>query len=69
MAVFANTPIELIRGVYATFDERLAIGRERLGRALTLTEKILINHLDDPATGGMDRGAVSYTHLTLPTKA
>ncbi len=62
MAVFANTPIELINEVYATLDERLAIGRERLGRALTLTEKILINHLDDPETGGMDRG-VSYTDL------
>ncbi len=62
MAVFANTPIELINEVYSTLDERLAIGRERLGRALTLTEKILINHLDDPATGGMDRG-VSYTDL------
>lgn len=46
MAVFANTPIELINEVYSTLDDRLAKGRERLGRALTLTEKILINHLD-----------------------
>ncbi|MGI9608049.1 MAG: aconitate hydratase [Acidimicrobiales bacterium] len=62
MAVFANTPIELINEVYSTLDERLATGRQRLGRALTLTEKILINHLDDPTSGGMDRG-VSYTDL------
>ena len=62
MAVFANTPIELVNAVYATFDERLAKGRERLGRALTLTEKILINHLDDVDEGGMERG-VSYTDL------
>jgi aconitate hydratase len=62
MAVAANTPIELIQGVYGTLDERLATGRERLGRSLTLAEKILVNHLDDPATGGLDRG-VSYTDL------
>ncbi|MEZ5250620.1 MAG: hypothetical protein R2713_15835 [Ilumatobacteraceae bacterium] len=29
-------------------DERVAIGRERFGRPLTLTEKILLNHLYDP---------------------
>ena len=62
MPVYANTPIELIESVYATLDERTAIGRRRLDRALTLTEKILINHLDDPETGGMERG-VSYTDL------
>lgn len=62
MAVYANTPIELINAVYSTLDERLAKGRERLGRALTLTEKILINHLDDVDTGGLERG-VSYTDL------
>ncbi|MGY6500539.1 MAG: aconitate hydratase [Acidimicrobiales bacterium] len=62
MAVAANTPIELINQVYSTLDDRLATGRERLGRSLTLAEKILINHLDDPATGGLDRG-VSYTDL------
>ena len=58
----ASTPIELIEGVYATLEERLANGRERLGRALTLAEKILINHLDDPATAETERG-VSYTDL------
>ena len=62
MAVYANTPIELVNEVYSTLDERLATGRERLGRALTLTEKILINHLDDVDGGGMERG-VSYTDL------
>ena len=62
MAVFANTPIELINEVYSTLDDRLAKGRERLGRALTLTEKILINHLDDVDSGGLERG-VSYTDL------
>ncbi len=46
MAVAASTPIELINGVYANFDERLAAARSRFGRGLTLAEKILINHLD-----------------------
>jgi len=62
VAVFANTPIELINEVYSTLDERLAVGRKRLGRSLTLTEKILINHLDDVDNGGLERG-VSYTDL------
>ena len=44
----ATTPIELVEGVYASLPGRVAAGRERLGRPLTLTEKILINHLADP---------------------
>jgi aconitate hydratase len=48
MAVFAETPIDLVQGVYATLDERLGAARERFGRSLTLAEKILINHLDRP---------------------
>ena len=48
MAVSAGTPIELVEGVYGTLAERVRNGRERLGRPLTLTEKILLNHLGDP---------------------
>jgi len=48
MTVTAGTPIELVQGVYATLDERVSFGRERFGRPLTLTEKILLNHLYDP---------------------
>ena len=55
-SVSASTPIELVEGVYATLPERVALGRERLGRPLTLTEKILINHLDDPAGQELVRG-------------
>jgi len=62
MAVFAETPIELVNEVYSTLDERIAWGRNKLGRPLTLAEKILINHLDDPETAGLERG-VSYTDL------
>ncbi|MFN8023637.1 MAG: aconitate hydratase [Acidimicrobiales bacterium] len=55
MTVTAGTPIELVQGVYATLDERVAAGRERFGRPLTLTEKILLNHLYDP-TEAIERG-------------
>ncbi|WP_116997956.1 aconitate hydratase [Desertimonas flava] len=43
--VSASTPIELVEGVYASLPDRVAQGRERFGRPLTLTEKILLNHL------------------------
>jgi aconitate hydratase len=48
MAVTAGTPIDLVREAYARFDERVDGARERLGRPLTLAEKVLIAHLDDP---------------------
>ena len=53
--VTATTPIELVDEVYGRLDERVAIGRDRLGRALTLAEKTLINHLRD-AGQGVERG-------------
>lgn len=59
MSVSASTPIELVNAVYASLPERVEIGRSRLGRPLTLAEKILINHLVDPAGQEMERG-VSY---------
>jgi aconitate hydratase len=55
MAVSAGTPQELVDRVYATLPERAALGRKRLGRPLTLAEKILINHLVDPAGQEMER--------------
>jgi len=55
MTVTAGTPIELVQGVYATLDERVSFGRERFGRPLTLTEKILLNHLYDPSEA-VERG-------------
>lgn len=58
MAVGPETPIELINAVYSTLDERVGGLRERLGRPLTLAEKILGNHLDQ-ADAEVER-AVSY---------
>ncbi|MDP1819277.1 MAG: aconitase family protein, partial [Acidimicrobiales bacterium] len=45
--VAATTPIELVDDVYAGLAERVSRGRERIGRGLTLAEKILVNHLRD----------------------
>jgi aconitate hydratase len=59
MTVSASTPIELVERVYEQLADRVALGRERLGRPLTLTEKVLINHLVDAAGQDMERG-VSY---------
>src|SRR5262245_3551081 len=47
--VTATTPIELVEEVYARLPERVALGRDRLGRGLTLAEKVLLNHLRDAA--------------------
>ncbi len=58
MPVGPETPIALIEGVYATLDDRVGAMRTRLGHPLTLTEKILANHLDDPSAD-VERG-VSY---------
>ena len=57
MTLGASTPIELVERVYATLPERSALGRQLLGRSLTLTEKILVNHLSDPNGQEIERGA------------
>ena len=56
MAVTAGTPVELVEAVYAKLAANVATGRSRLGRPLTLAEKILVNHLVDPAGQEMERG-------------
>jgi len=59
MAVTAGTPIELVNDVYRALPDRVAIARRRLGRPLTLAEKILVNHLADPEHQELER-ARSY---------
>ena len=61
MAASASTPIDLVRDAYARFDARIDVARTRLGRPLTLAEKILIAHLDDPSAD-FERG-VTYNDL------
>ena len=59
MAVSSSTPVELVERVYSTLPERVSIASRRLGRPLTLAEKILVNHLADPEGQDLERG-VSY---------
>src|SRR5512140_832641 len=47
---------DAIRKLYASFAERFALMRKRLGRELTLAEKILFSHLDKPDTADVERG-------------
>ena len=47
MAAIESTP-EMAAAVYATMARNLAVVRRRLGRPLTLADKILLGHLDDP---------------------
>ncbi|MGH9113581.1 MAG: aconitase family protein, partial [Acidimicrobiales bacterium] len=56
MTVTATTPIELVDQVYDRLPERVALGRERLGRPLTFAEKVLVNHLRDAHGQPLERG-------------
>lgn len=56
-----STP-EFVRETYRRMQERLAVVRKRLGRPLTLAEKILYGHLDDPRSAELERGR-SYLDL------
>ncbi|MEO7555023.1 MAG: aconitate hydratase, partial [Acidimicrobiales bacterium] len=56
MAVSASTPLALVQPVYDRLPGRVALGRERLGRPLTLAEKILLNHLSDADGQDLERG-------------
>ncbi len=55
MTSSAGTPIELVTAVYSKLAKNVALGRKRLNRPLTLTEKILINHLCKPAKQELER--------------
>ncbi|NCV97288.1 MAG: aconitate hydratase, partial [Acidimicrobiia bacterium] len=46
----------LVNEVYAKLPGNVAVARERLGRPLTLAEKILFNHLADPRGQAVERG-------------
>lgn len=55
MAKIETTP-ELVQGTYSKTSQRLSVIRKRLGRPLTLAEKILYGHLDDPENQELERG-------------
>ncbi len=51
-----ETTPALVKDVYAKSRSRLAVVRGRLGRPLTLAEKVLFGHLTDPAGQELARG-------------
>ena len=56
--VTATTPIELVAEVYGRLPERVALGRDRLGPALTLAERSvdLVHELDGGGGGDIAAG-------------
>lgn len=56
MTVTASTPTSLVESVYVRLAQGVAVGRRRLGRPLTLAEKILLRHLRDPEHADLERG-------------
>ncbi len=55
MSKIETTP-EMVKEVYKKTSERLTVIRKRLGRPLTLAEKIIYGHLDDPQNQELVRG-------------
>lgn len=51
-----ETTKELVENTYKKTERNLEVIRKRLGRGLTLSEKILLGHLDDPENQELDRG-------------
>jgi aconitate hydratase len=61
MPTIESTP-EFVKAAYDEMRSRLATVRGRVGRPLTLAEKIVYGHLHDPAAAELTRGA-SYVEL------
>jgi aconitate hydratase len=52
----STTSTAQVEEVYGRMPERVALGRERLGRPLTFAEKVLFTHLDHADDHGLERG-------------
>src|SRR5262245_6917001 len=61
MVRIESTP-EMAAAVYATMEKNIERVRRRLGRPLTLADKVLLGHLDDPDHQDLEPG-VSYLEL------
>jgi aconitate hydratase len=61
MATIESTA-DMAAKVYETMERNLAIVRRRLGRPLTLADKVLLGHADDPERQDMEAGK-SYLFL------
>ncbi|HJQ93341.1 MAG TPA: aconitate hydratase, partial [Candidatus Thermoplasmatota archaeon] len=62
MGVTIESTPAFVQETYARMARRLGVVRKRLGRPLTLTEKLVYGHLDDPQDAELERG-VSYLDL------
>src|SRR6476469_8470194 len=51
-----ETTREMVEGSYKRMEDRLELVRGMLKRPLTLAEKVLYGHLDDPSTQDLTRG-------------
>jgi aconitate hydratase A / 2-methylisocitrate dehydratase len=60
--VTIESTAEMATKVYETMERNLAIVRRRLGRPLTLADKVLLGHADDPERQEMEAGK-SYLFL------
>jgi aconitate hydratase len=61
MPQIESTP-EFVKAAYARIAKNVEAARARLGRPLTLAEKVLLGHLDDPAAADL-RAGESYLQL------
>ncbi len=61
MHLIDSTP-DYVRSIYDGMEKRLQVVRRRLNRPLTLSEKVLLGHLDDPEIQALAPGA-SYLML------
>ncbi len=57
-----STP-EFVKGVLTMIQKNVEIIRKRLGRPLTLSEKILLGHLEDPQNQKLARGEATLSLL------
>ena len=62
MPIYEAETVERVRAAYRRGVEAVAVARQRLGRPLTLTEKIFFAHMVDPARQELERGSA---HVAL----
>ena len=55
MVEIESTP-QMVAKVYATMERKLEVVRRRLDRPLTVADKVLLGHLDDPETQDLEPG-------------
>lgn len=57
------TSVDLVKKCFVRMEENLKIMRKRLGRPLTLSEKLVFGHLEDPEGQNLERGKATLALL------